>query len=61
MFNTPKHPNRKGFIWAISIPNPEKVRDKLQLKEEIPSPPNLPNGCTFSYTKSFYNRDMPTC
>ena len=61
LFDKPNHPYTEALLLAIPILGPNKVRDKIQLKGEIPSLLNPPSGCAFSYTMSFYNRDMPIC
>ncbi|MBU5427264.1 ATP-binding cassette domain-containing protein [Tissierella pigra] len=47
IFNTPKHPYTKALISASPIPDPDIKRERIILKDEIPSPINIPTGCTF--------------
>jgi len=49
LFENPRHPYTKALISAIPIPDPllEKKRQKILLKEDVPSPINPPSGCPF--------------
>jgi len=47
IFNSPKHPYTKALMSASPIPDPDIKRQRIILKDEIPSPINMPSGCTF--------------
>ena len=49
LYDRPLHPYTKSLFSAIPVPNPEieKVRKRIKLEGEIPSPINAPSGCKF--------------
>ncbi len=49
LYNNPWHPYTEFLLSAIPIPNPrvEALRPNVALGQDLPSPINLPNGCSF--------------
>ena len=49
LYNTPMHPYTQALLAAIPIPDPhlEKLREKIILQGEMPSPISPPKGCVF--------------
>jgi len=43
----PKHPYTQALISSVPIPDPERKPAYISLKDEIPSPMNIPAGCRF--------------
>jgi len=41
------HPYTNALISAVPIPDPEYERGRVEVKGEIPSPINVPEGCKF--------------
>lgn len=53
LFKEPLHPYTKLLLEAIPIPNPERKRERIIVKSDLPSPTNLPSGCVF-HTRCCY-------
>lgn len=49
LYTDPMHPYTKALLSAIPIVDPLKAREhkRIQLKGELPSPMNIPEGCRF--------------
>lgn len=57
IFNSPKHPYTKALMSASPIPDPDIKRERIILKDEIPSPINIPSGCGF-HTRCHHCMDI---
>jgi len=47
LYANPTHPYTKALLSAIPEPIPEKHKQRIVLKGEVPSPSNPPSGCPF--------------
>jgi len=47
LFSDPLHPYTQTLLSAIPVPNPERKRKAIELKDEVPSAINIPPGCRF--------------
>jgi peptide/nickel transport system ATP-binding protein len=64
IYRQPSHPYSKALLSAVPHPDPDKKRpNRVQLRDEIPSPLRKPSGCAFHprclLAKPECSRDVP--
>jgi oligopeptide transport system ATP-binding protein len=47
LYRDPKHPYTKALFSAIPSANPRGKKQRILLQGDVPSPINVPSGCTF--------------
>ena len=48
VYHHPKHPYSQALLSAVPVPDPkQKNRNRIILKGDVPTPMNIPSGCSF--------------
>jgi peptide/nickel transport system ATP-binding protein len=63
IYEKPMHPYTEALLSSIPRPNPNRMRARVSMKGEIPSPANPPKGCHFHprcpYAQAICTTEVP--
>ncbi len=57
LYRQPRHPYSVSLLSAIPVPDPDRRRQRIVLKGDVPSPAKPPPGCRF-HPRCFMARDV---
>jgi len=57
VIKNPMHPYTEALLSAVPVPDPGAKHGRVEIKGDLPSPINLPTGCTF-HPRCPYRRDV---
>lgn len=57
VIKNPMHPYTEALLSAVPVPDPTAKHGRVKIKGELPSPIDLPPGCTF-HPRCLYKKDI---
>ncbi len=57
IIKNPMHPYTEALLSAVPVPDPTAKHGRVKIKGDLPSPINLPPGCTF-HPRCLYKKDI---
>ncbi|HLR74010.1 MAG TPA: ABC transporter ATP-binding protein [Virgibacillus sp.] len=61
VINNPQHPYTKTLLSAVPVADPDVVRERMDVDDEVPDQINLPEGCRFSPRCPFATEACNSC
>ena len=57
LFTAPRHPYTEALLSAVPVPDPAAKHGRVEIKGDLPSPINVPPGCSF-HPRCLYRREI---
>jgi peptide/nickel transport system ATP-binding protein len=57
VIKNPMHPYTEALLSAVPVPDPKAKHGRVKIKGDLPSPIDLPPGCTF-HPRCLYKKDI---
>ncbi|HEY9076993.1 MAG TPA: dipeptide ABC transporter ATP-binding protein [Anaerolineaceae bacterium] len=57
LYETPKHPYTEALLSAVPTSDPDRMKKRIHLPGDVPSPSNPPSGCKF-HPRCRYAKDI---
>src|SRR2546427_4619291 len=57
VIKNPMHPYTEALLSAVPVPDPGAKHGRIEIKGDLPSPINVPSGCTF-HPRCAYRREV---
>ncbi|MBI4416324.1 MAG: ATP-binding cassette domain-containing protein [Euryarchaeota archaeon] len=57
VIKNPMHPYTEALLSAVPVPDPTAKHGRVEISGDLPSPINLPSGCTF-HPRCLYRREI---
>lgn len=61
VIENPQHPYTKALLSAVPVPDPDYVRERMEIDGEVADQVNLPIGCRFAPRCPFATSDCLSC
>lgn len=61
VIGSPSHPYTKALLSAVPVADPDFVKERLIISDEVPDQINLPQGCRFGTRCPFFTKDCLNC
>lgn len=61
VINNPQHPYTKVLLSSVPVADPDFIRERIEIDDELPDQINLPEGCRFMPRCPYATEECKTC